>query len=255
MQDVPLAKPRSTRRPSQLALASRWARTLGRVLFGVAAPLVCFGVLLAAMPELWLWPMALFVVTCVAAYVASWLRAPRADAVDSALHGAMVAATAFGGLWGIGIGGLTVLGGTPLLRGESPGAEYAILLVLGAAAPCGFVAYMRGLRQRWPENKSWRASSLAQTCALLGGCFGPGAACVALFVLLGHSATAVEHGVLSRSDAGDFASLRVWRWIAPEHSWGRIVDAWTTSTPQERARLDAAHEALTGHHIDRYLDD
>ncbi len=131
----------SARRNSPRVRTPEWARVAGRVLFGVFVPLACFGVLLAVAPDLWLWPMALFVLTCVAAYVTSWLRAPRDDGFDAALHGAMFAATAFGGVWGVSAGLLTLVVGLAVLV-EPADLELIHWLAFGAAAPCGFVAYV-----------------------------------------------------------------------------------------------------------------
>lgn len=249
MQDVPLVKPRSTRRSAQLALASRWARTLGRVLFGVVAPLVCFGVLLHASRETWMWPLALFVVTCVAAYVACWVRAPRQDALDAALWGALAAATLFAAPWGLFLGGVALLFGVPFVVLMRDG-ESIVLLLLSCGAPAGFLAYAHSLDTRWRGAAPW----LLRPGLALAGALAPGALCLALYVGIESRASAVERAIVANTVAFDADLLR-WRWIAPEHDWERLVDAWTTSTPQERARLDAAHEALTGHRIVRYSDD
>jgi hypothetical protein len=243
MQDSPSPESHSQRRPPQLALASRWARTLGRALFGVVAPLVCFGVLLHASRETWMWPLALFVVTCVAAYVASWLRAPREDALDAALWGALAAATLFAAPWGLFLGGVALLFGVPFVVLMRDG-ESIVLLLLSCGAPAGFLAYAHSLDTRWRGAAPWRL----RPGLALAGALAPGALCLALYIGIDSRASAVERAIVANTVAFDADLLR-WRWIAPERRWGRIVDAWTTSTPQERARLDDAHEALTGRRI------
>lgn len=220
---------------------------VGRLVLGVAAPLVCFGALLAAAPDLWFWPMALFVLVCVAAYVTSWLRAPRDDDFDAALHGAMFAATAFGALWGIGIGMLTLLILFVALCEPSAGLEFVPFILLGAAAPAGFVAYLRLQRSRWPDRWPRRARSRPRTAAVLSGLLGPGAACLTLFALIDFRATVVERRVVANSPPVEFADLHIWRWIAPGHHWSGITyPREPTADAAERARLDDAFHALTG---------
>lgn len=236
----------STRRRSLLARAPKWANVAGRALFGVAAPLVCFGVLLAAAPDLWLWPMALFVFTCVAAYVTGCLRAPREDAFDAALHGAMFAATAFGGVWGVSAGLLTLVAGLAVLV-QPADLELIHWLALGAAAPCGFVAYVWRLSARWPRRTRTRATTRAQTAALLAGFLGPGVVCAALFAVIAARAQAVEQSVIANEASVELDGLRVWRWIAPGRQWSEIDYArQKTQDPLERTRLDHAYIALKG---------
>jgi hypothetical protein len=172
-----------------------------------------------------MWPLALFVVTCVAAYVACWVRAPREDALDAALWGALAAATLFAAPWGLFLGGVALLFGVPFVVLMRDG-ESIVLLLLSCGAPAGFLAYAHSLDTRWRGAAPWRL----RPGLALAGALAPGALCLANTVAFD-------------------ADLLRWRWIAPERRWGRIVDAWTTSTPQERARLDDAHEALTGRRI------
>ncbi len=237
----------STRRRSLLARAPRWANVAGRALFGVAAPLACFGVLLAAAPDLWLWPMALFVLTCVAAYATSCLRAPRDDAFDAALHGAMCAATAFGGVWGVSAGLMTLLLIELAALAGSVSFELIPWLAVGVAAPCGFVAYHWRLRDRWPRRARERTTTRAHTFERLVGLLGPGVVCLSLFAMIATRAHAVERRVIEGAVAGDLQALRVWRWIAPGRPWNEIVYARESAQdPLERARLDDVYVALKG---------
>jgi hypothetical protein len=213
------------------------------VLFGVAAPLVCFGVLLYTSRQTWMWPLALFVVTCVAAYVACWVRAPREDALDAALWGALAAATLFAAPWGLFLGGVALLFGMPFVVHMRDG-ESIVLLLLSCGAPAGFLAYAHSLDTRWRGAAPW----MLRPGLALAGALAPGALCLTLYIGIDSRASAVERAIVANTVVFDAGLLR-WRWIAPERRWGRIVDAWTSSTPQERARLDDAHEALTGKRI------
>lgn len=243
MQAAPSLESHLSPRSARRALASRWARTLGRVLFGVAAPLVCFGVLLYTSRQTWMWPLALFVVTCVAAYVACWVRAPREDALDAALWGALAAATLFAAPWGLFLGGVALLFGMPFVVHMRDG-ESIVLLLLSCGAPAGFLAYAHSLDTRWRGAAPW----MLRPGLALAGALAPGALCLTLYIGIDSRASAVERAIVANTVVFDAGLLR-WRWIAPERRWGRIVDAWTSSTPQERARLDDAHEALTGKRI------
>ncbi len=173
----------SASRGAWFARTPKWAYVVGRALFGVVAPLVCFGALLAAAPDLWLWPMAIFVLPCVAAYVTSWLRAPRDDAFDAALYGAMLAATAFVGVWGVRAGLLTILIGLAVLV-ESADLEFIHWLAFGAAAPCGFVACVWRLRDRRSRPVRKRRTARARTAIVLVGFLSPGAVCLSLLAVL-----------------------------------------------------------------------
>lgn len=236
----------SARRSSPRVRTPEWARVAGRVLFGVVVPLACFGVLLAAAPDLWLWPMALFVLTCVAAYVTSCLRAPRDDGFDAALHGAMFAATAFGGVWGASAGALACVAGLFAI-GVSVNAGFVALLALGAAAPGVFVAYLWRLGDRWPRHASKRTTTRAHTFERLVGFLGPGVVCLSLFAVIATRARAVEQGVIANEVSVELDSLRVWRWIAPGRQWSEIDYArQKAQDPLERVRLDDAYVALKG---------
>lgn len=254
MQDVPLAKPRSMRRSAQLALASRWAGTLGRVLFGVAAPLVCFGVLLHASRETWMWPLALFVLTCVAAYVACWVRAPRQDAFDALLRGAMFAATIFAAPWALYFGCVAV--GFLLFvlpeewRDDGRLTGEHVLVLLAAASPVSWIAYIRCILTRWPRGDRAGVSDAGTTGALLVGLIGPALGCLVLKAWIDVRADALERQIVSNALAAEVEELHAWRWIAPSHSWSDLERAHRESADaHERERLDRAHEALTGQRV------
>lgn len=151
-------------------------------MFGVAAPLLCFGILLFFSSDLIrssgggprvapdVLALTIYAALCVTAFVASWIRAPRDDSIDAALHGAMFGAVLFAAPWALVMIPLTVL----VVAALSP------LALLGACAPIGFVVYYRALRERWPSGRATRGRLWAR----LAGCIVPMLTCVALWAAL-----------------------------------------------------------------------
>jgi hypothetical protein len=152
--------------------------------FGVAGPLLCFGSLLFVSfdPGPWVDPaaaaLAIYAVLCVTAFVASWIRAPRDDSIDAALHGVMLAAVLFAALWTLVMIPLTVFAVGLAIGMQDP--AIAVLAPLGACAPIGFVVYYRALRERWPKRRATRGRLVAR----LAGGFVPMLTCAALWATL-----------------------------------------------------------------------
>jgi hypothetical protein len=215
-----------------------------KAVFGVAAPLLCFGLLVFAIQDLVSWPLAFYVAVCVASFVASWIRAPRDDSLDAALRGAMFGAVLFAVPWALVMVPLTLVVAC-LTQGEL-GSIGVVLSMLGACAPIGFVVYYRAYSARWVRRRALRDRPKAQ-CV---GFFVPLLACGALWAGLGAYARSVEQAVVARPLEADLVRLRIWRLLAPSHSWSGIAGAYHESSREpERRALQAAHVELTGRSV------
>ncbi len=210
----------------------------------MAGPLVCFGILVLAIHDLVSWPLALYVAVCVASFVASWIRAPRDDAFDAALRGAMFGATLFAAPWAFVMVPLTLVA-VCSTWGEF-GSIGLVMAMLGACAPIGFVVYYRTFSVRW-GRRSPRSERPRAQCA---GFFAPLLLCGALWSGLNEYARRVEQSVVAGPLDADLVRLRVWRILAESHTWSKLARAYHASDDaRERRALDAAHVALTGRSV------
>jgi hypothetical protein len=151
-----------------------------KAVFGVAGSLVCFGFLPFSSfdPGPWVDPaaaaLAIYAGLCVTVFVVSWVRPPRDDSFDAALHGAMLAAVVFAGPWALAMIPMTVFAVGLAIAMQD--LAIGVLAPLGACAPIGFVVYYRALRSRWPNRQATRDHRMARRA----GCFVPFLTCAAL---------------------------------------------------------------------------
>ena len=212
------------------------------VVFGIVAPLVYFGALVfcggAGTASL---SFSCFVLLCVSAMTISLFRAWRADRVDTALDGMLLAALVFAAPFALGFAALAAVW---LWTAPSRLENSVILIPALVPSASAFVFWAQWLRRRQMHVGMDRFASVRMRWT-----FAPGAACLVLFFAVNGWATLVERAVVASPESADIDSLAKWRWLAPGHDWDALRSAYRESEQADAARstaLGRAYVALTG---------
>jgi hypothetical protein len=225
--------------------AAKWLAVVYALVFGVAGPLACFGVVVHVNSLAdWSGPVFLYAVLAVAALLA-WLTIGRKrETVDALLGGALLAASGFAILCSLILVPLALF--AVMAVAKEPGI--AAIGLMGFLPPLALPAFALPAWRAIASARSGQHAALLCALGFAASLSFP----IAVHETIDRACRCASQSVLATSRPLDELDLERWRLFARGRRWDELIDAYrllrdSRSLDDPRAlRIADAYERATG---------